>query len=125
VYENWPRWEDPSNSKAKPYPGWPVEFQQSDNYGKKAVAYLPTLNISGLRDPVIQIIDEQTEKILYTIRVNSRIFHPKVFKKGLYTIKVGEPGTDMIKILSHIQATGIENKNKIEIDLNIKRVRQL
>jgi hypothetical protein len=125
VYENWPRWEDPSNPEAKPYPGWPVEFQQADNYGKKAGAYLPILNISGLHDPVIQIIDEQTEKILYTIRVNSRIFHPKVFKKGFYTIKVGEPGTDMIKILPHIQATRIENKNKIEIDLNIKRVRQL
>ncbi|CAN0433172.1 unnamed protein product, partial [Scytosiphon promiscuus] len=66
---NWPRHIDPTKADAKPYDGWPITINQEDNYGRKAKAYLPTVEVSGLENPpVIQIIDEASSEIVYTIR---------------------------------------------------------
>ena len=42
----WPRNIDVTDEKAKPYKGWPFTFNQLENYGRKAVAHLPTLKIN-------------------------------------------------------------------------------
>ncbi|MFC2124345.1 hypothetical protein ACFLU5_06005 [Bacteroidota bacterium] len=92
--ECWPRWADPENDDQ--YPGWPITIDMQDNYGKEAVAWLPEIQISGLQTPpIIQIIDEQNNEIVYTRRMKELTFRPKVFKSGLYTIRISEPGTDI------------------------------
>ncbi len=111
--ECWPRNVDITNPKTKQYIGWPKTINQLDNYGRKAVAYLPELTISGTNEPVIQIIEEKTNKVVYTIRVNENTFHPKVFTKGKYTIKVGDPENDKWKILKNIKPS----KKKLKIKL--------
>lgn len=88
--ECWPRNVDITDPKTSQYPGWPKTIHQYDNYGRKAIAYLPTLKIKGKQDPVVQIIDESNNEIVYTLRINGKEFTPKVFKKGAYTINVGE-----------------------------------
>jgi hypothetical protein len=88
--ECWPRNVDVSSPTAKQYPGWPKTIRQEDNYGRKAVSYLPTLKITGQTDPVVQVVDESTGEIVYTLRIKGQSFRPKVFKKGAYTVKVGE-----------------------------------
>ncbi len=50
----------------------------------------PLININGQTNPVVQIIDESGNEIVYTLRIRGNRFRPKVFKKGSYTIKVGE-----------------------------------
>jgi len=40
--ECWPRNVDIADSNTRQYPGWPRTIQQTDNYSRKAVAYLPT-----------------------------------------------------------------------------------
>jgi len=118
VFENWPRGEDPAHAEASPYPGWPIEFQQLDNYRKKSEFYLPLLKINSKFHPVLQVIDEETDEILYSLRINTKTFLPRVFKKGIYTLRLGEPGTEIMKIFSHIPSTGKENKAEISIDLD-------
>ena len=54
------------------------------------MAYLPTLEIQGQEDPVVQVVDESNDKIVYTLRIKGTSFRPKVFAKSTYTIKVGE-----------------------------------
>lgn len=88
TFECWPRNVDIADPAAKQYPGWPKTIDQMDNYGRKAAAFLPTLNIKGTRNPVIQIIDDSTGEIIYTLRINGTSFRPKVFKEGTYTIKI-------------------------------------
>jgi len=88
--ECWPRNVDITAEGAKPYPGWPVTIQQLDNYGRRAAAYLPTLKVTGLDDPVVQIVDESNGEIVYTLRIKGREFRPKVFQAGLYTVRVGD-----------------------------------
>jgi len=89
----WPRNVDVSAKDAKPYPGWPFTFNQLDNYGRKADAYLPSLEINR-PNQVVQVINEKTEEIVYTIRIKGTTFRPKVFTDGSYTINVGE-GTSL------------------------------
>ena len=85
----WPRNIDVSAKGAKPYPGWPFTFNQIDNYGRKAVGHLPSLEISK-PDQVVQVIEERSGQVVYTLRTKGQSFQPKVFAKGSYTVKVGE-----------------------------------
>ena len=66
----WPRNVDVSAKDAKPYPGWPFTFNQLDNYGRKADAYLPSLEINR-PNQVVQVINEKTEEILVLLQPNS------------------------------------------------------
>ncbi len=77
---------------ARPYRGWPVTINQLDNFGKSAVAYLPTIQVRGAVDPVIQVVEDGGE-VVYTLRISGSTFRPKVFKQGVYTIHVGEGPT--------------------------------
>jgi hypothetical protein len=102
--ENWPRWANPDAGDG-PYAGWPVVFDQEDNYGKEPFAFLPTLEVSGMRNPVVQVVAEPTGAIVYTLRIAGRSFTPKVYERGTYTVKVGEPGTGRWRALHGLQPT--------------------
>ena len=74
-----------------------MTFNQFDNYGGE-VGYLPMLEIFGLESPVLQLIDERTDEIIYTVRVPSPTFRPKIFDtEATYTIIIGEPGTPSMR----------------------------
>ena len=102
TFQCWPRNVDVKDPKAKQYPGWPKTINQTDNYGRKALAYLPTLKFKGLENPVVQIIDEANGEIVYTLRIKGNTFKPKVFKKGSYTIKTGKDKLE--KILTNVKS---------------------
>jgi len=104
IMECWPRNVDITDPATRQYPGWPRTIDQMDNYARQAVAYLPTIEVSGMANPVVQIIDESNDEIVYTLRINGTSFRPKVFKTGRYTIKVGEQGTQKMKTLTTVQS---------------------
>ena len=110
----WPRNVDVSDKNAKPYPGWPFTFNQLDNYSRKAVAYLPALKINQANQ-VVQVIEEKSGEVVYTLRINGKDFRPKVFAKGKYTVKVGE-GTDR-KVIKGVQALPLAEKKTLKVDL--------
>jgi alkaline phosphatase D len=93
--ECWPIDVDPLAPNAQQYPGWPKTVNQMDNYSRPAVAWLPTLKVSGVRNPVVQVIDESNDEVLYTVRLNTQSFQPKVFAAGTYTIVVSEPDDNL------------------------------
>ncbi len=100
--ECWPRNVDVAEPGTKQYPGWPQTIRQQDNYARKPTAYLPTIQVSGMTDPVVQVIDESDGEIVYTLRIQGASYRPKVFRAGTYTVKVGQPGTDKTKTLTGI-----------------------
>jgi hypothetical protein len=77
-------------TSGKQYPGWPVTVKQLDNYGRKAAAYLPTIKVRGMTDPVLQIVDEKNGETVYTLRIKGTEFRPKIFHEGIYTITIGD-----------------------------------
>ena len=116
--ETWPRYADPTDPKTgTQYPGWPITVKQTDNYGRKAVAYLPTLNVSGMNDPVIQIIEEATGEVVYTLRIKGAEFQPKVFARGKYKVHIGEPGTSKFKTLAGVEALEPGQQKTVTVQL--------
>ena len=113
--ECWPRFADPTDPAARPYPGWPKTISQTDNYLRKAVAFLPTIE-TDIDNPVIQVLNDKTAEVIYTIRINGRQFSPKVFAAGTYTIVVSEPDKQWSQSFKNIEATPNVN-GKIEVTL--------
>lgn len=111
--ECWPRNVDITDSNTKQYPGWPRTIKQTDNYARKAVAYLPTIEVQGMTNPVVQVIDESNGEIVYTLRINGTSFKPKIFKIEEYTVKVGEQGSDRMKTLAGIKPLKAGQSEKI------------
>ncbi len=112
--ECWPRHTDVTKADAKQFPGWPVVIHQEDNYGRAAMAYLPTLKIDGPANPVVQVIDEVLGEVVYTIRINGKSWRPKVFKEGSFTVKVRH-GTE-VKTFKDVESAG-EDDDRV---LNVK-----
>ncbi len=108
TFECWPRYADPETDGQ--YPGWPKTVPMEDNYGREAAAFLPTFNVVGLADPVFQVIDEASNEIVYTIRIKGPSFRPKVFKEGMYTVKIGEPGTDNMKAIRGVHSLPLDKQ---------------
>jgi len=115
--ECWPRWQNPTVPDAQQYPGWPITVTQDDNYGRKAAGYLPTLNITGAENPVVQVIDESNGEIQYTLRILGTSYRPKVFKAGTYTIVVSEPDAGRKQTLTGVKSLPAEDKTAIDVTL--------
>ena len=109
--ENWPYYAGPGNGE--PFPYWPVVFNQFDNYGREAVAWLPELVIENLENPVVRIIRERTGELEYSIRISGMRFQPKVFYFGSYTIEVGEPDSGAWQKIEGINATSFKERNEL------------
>ncbi len=97
----WPRDGDPATSK--PYEGWPLTFNQMDNYGRKAYGYLPNIVTEGLEQPpVVKVLDANGEEV-YTVRAIDNDFEAKVFANGKYTVIVGEPEQNKTRTLENLK----------------------
>jgi len=111
----WPRLVDVTDPKAKQFPGWPVTIDQTDNYARRPKAYLPTLEISGKTNPVVQVIDEADGEVVYTLRIKGSTFRPMVFKTGTYTIKVGPQ--DAPKVIKGVKSIGLKESKTLKVAL--------
>lgn len=110
---NWPYYSGPENGT--PFPFWPVKFNQLDNYGKQADAWLPEVICTGIDDPVIRITRERTGEMVYTLRINGNSFQPGVFAYGNYIIEIGEPDNGRWKKLEGINATSFKDRQPLEV----------
>ncbi len=91
-----------------------MTFNQFDNYGGE-VGYLPTLTISGLESPVVQLVDERTGAVVYTVRVPRPSFRPKIFDAdATYTIVIGEPGTPNMQTLTGVRMAS-SDEERLEV----------
>lgn len=87
--ECWPRFSDARTGDAAQFPGWPITISADANDGRRVVGYLPELKFDGAVDPVVQVVDETTGEILYTVRVAGNRFQPRVYSTGKHTVKIG------------------------------------
>jgi hypothetical protein len=95
--ECWPILVDASQpgARSKQFPGWPKTIHLEDNFPKPGLAWLPTIKVAGMKNPVVQVVDEVSGEFVYTIRIRGAEWRPRVFSRtGTYTIRVGEPGRD-------------------------------
>mgnify|MGYP006982513389 FL=1 len=77
-----------------------------ENYGRTAADYLPAIEVEGLKDPVIQVINETTKEIVYTLRIRGHVLRPKIYAKDPHTIKIINPATGKTKTLKGVKPAG-------------------
>jgi 3',5'-cyclic AMP phosphodiesterase CpdA len=94
TFECWPRFADVRDGDEAQFPGWPVTIRMQDNDGRQPVGWLPELRVNGSAAPVVQVIEQASGEIVYTIRVASSRFRPPVYASGKYIVKVGSDRPD-------------------------------
>ncbi len=114
--ECWPRNVDIGAPDAKPYPGWPLTIDQQDNYGREAVARLPEITVRGAVDPVVQVVDESSGEVVYTLRIKGSKFNGKVFAEGEYSVHLRK-GDKRATLKGVLAQTGKWSKTSYQVDL--------
>ncbi|MDP7051073.1 MAG: hypothetical protein QF600_04040 [Verrucomicrobiota bacterium] len=94
TFECWPRFCDVRDGDKAQYPGWPITVDQVSNDGRKIAGWLPELRFADGIRPVVQVIEDATGEVLYTIRATSNRFQPRVYSKGQHTVKIGRQKSD-------------------------------
>ncbi|MCG8450543.1 MAG: alkaline phosphatase D family protein [Pirellulales bacterium] len=101
--ECWKLLANSESSADTQYQGWPITIDQQTCYGRHPKGWLPTLEVSGIEDPVVHVIDESTGEKVYSIRIKGQRFSLKVFQEGSYTLRVGD-GAERWQERSQIQS---------------------
>ena len=86
--ECWPRYVDPKSNPNGQYEGWPITVSQKENYARNAKGTLPPLDLSNCNKPIVEVFEAQSGELVYSLRVNDKVFRPKVFREGNYFVKV-------------------------------------
>jgi hypothetical protein len=94
TFECWPRFADPAVGDNAQFPGWPITIDVADNDGRQPQAWLPELRFAGVENPVVQVVEEASGDVLYTVRIRGDRFQPPVYALGKYTLKVGRDRPD-------------------------------
>jgi hypothetical protein len=114
--ECWPRYEDPVKNPDGQYTGWPITVSQDENYGRRPIGHLRSIQIEGEKDPVVAIINEDTGETEYSLRIKGNTIRLKVFSQGKYTVKVSCPEKGKEKTLEGLE---IGNDNMEPLILSI------
>ncbi len=94
TFECWPRFADAKQGDKTQFPGWPITVAMDANDGRKIAGWLPELVFEGALNPVVQVIEEATSDILYTVRAQGDRFQPRVYSTGKHTVKIGREKPD-------------------------------
>jgi hypothetical protein len=94
TFECWPRFADVRDGDQAQFPGWPITLRMQDNDGRQVVGRLPAPTLDGVPRPVVQVIEEPSGEVLYTVRAPSDDFRPPVYSAGPHTVKLGRDRPD-------------------------------
>jgi hypothetical protein len=94
TFECWPRFAKVSDGDQAQYPGWPITVSMDDNDGRKTTGWLPELVFKGASHPVVEVINDGTGEVLYTVRVPGERFRPRVYSNDLHSVRVGRDRPD-------------------------------
>lgn len=115
TFEVWPRHVDPANGKQ--YEGWPRTVKQLDNYSRQPAGFLPTVMVTKSDNPVVQVIEDATGEVVYTLRIRGKEFQPMVFTDGPHTVKVGELGSDRVRTWKGVKPLSPGEQRTLSADL--------
>lgn len=111
---NWPRYADPGDGE--PYTGWPIRIRMEDNYGGRSVP-LPMVSVRNAENAVVQIIDEDSGELVYSIRMTGSEYRPMVAREGRYTVRAGLPEENRWAEKTRIKTVGQTSRKSISFGL--------
>jgi alkaline phosphatase D len=102
--ECWPLLADVSQASTQ-MPGWPLEIDVRQNDGRKVTRHLPELNVTGVKQPLIEVTDEASGELVYALRATGPGFRPHVFAPGKYSVRISNPETGKSATLRNLEPT--------------------
>lgn len=117
TFECWPRFSDVREGDSAQFAGWPMTVSMADNDGRKPTAWLPELVFEGATNPVVQVVDDQTGAVLYTLRIRGNRIQPGVFSSGTFSVKAGRDRPDHV-VLKNVSAgaKGIAGEKAVRLE---------
>ena len=106
TFECWPRFSAAQGGEKAQFPGWPITVAMDANDGRKVAGHLPELIFEGATNPVVQVIEEKSGDILYTVRVPGDRFRPRIYAPGKYIVKAGRDRPDAQTLTALEPGTG-------------------
>lgn len=94
TFECWPRFSRVDDGDQAQFPGWPITFSMDANDGRTVKGHLPLLKFENSETAVVQVIDESTGDVLYTVRTTGKEYRPAVYSSGPFTIRCGRDRPD-------------------------------
>jgi alkaline phosphatase D len=94
------------------FPGWPLTISQFDCGGLDAGLALPALELEGMADAVVEVIREDTGDIESIVRMMGSTFIPRVYSRGVFTLRVGDPEKNIWKEITGVRIAS-ENPDRI------------
>lgn len=85
----WPR--RGGAEEKQPVAGWPIKIHQLDNGWSRTEWILDPVHAGGLHDFCVQVLDEASHEIMYTLRIQGASFAPPVRNEGKYSVRVFDP----------------------------------
>ena len=116
TFECWPRFSDVANGNSEQFPGWPITIDMNDNDGRTPTGWLPEIVAAEGTQPVVQVIDEATNDVLYTVRAPTNRFRPRVYTDSTFTIKIGLNRPDK-QSLTGLKPSPKQSNSSIDIDI--------
>lgn len=110
--EAWPRWVNPQAAGAKQFAGWPLTFGQTENGYPSNGPQLPVINGLSKAGAVVQVENQLTKEIEYTLRFTGETISPRAYTNGLYTVRVYNEEMELLKTLT-------DQRAKAQTDLNL------
>lgn len=101
---------------AAQFPTWPVITTEREQYGRKTHALLPKLIIEGAESPVIEVMHENNQELVYVLRSTAPEFQPHVFAEGSYTVRISEPEAGAMKEIKGLKAAP-DNTETLKVKL--------
>jgi len=97
--------------------GWPISCKQSAAYDCGHVGYLPPVEIMGRPNAVIQVVDENSGRLVYSVRSGGTVLLPRIFRIGHYTLVVGDPETGTQRKFPNLTPRPPEKTDAIRVAL--------
>ncbi len=114
--ECWPRFSDAKKGDAQQFAGWPITVPVSGNDGRKVVGWLPELIFPEGTRPVVQVTNDDSGEVLYTVRALTNRFQPRVYSSGKHTVRVGLDSAKQV-VLSASQPMEKEQAGSVKVSL--------
>lgn len=94
TFECWPRFAKCTDGDGAQYPGWPITVAMDENDGRKPAGWLPEVIFQGPPNPVVQVVEESSGEVMYTVRVPGDRFRARVYSLGRHSIRAGRDRPD-------------------------------
>jgi hypothetical protein len=117
TFECWPRFSNVSDGDAAQFSGWPITVAMQDNDGRTPFGWLPEIQCTDAPNVVVQVVEESTGDVLYTVRSNGPKFQAPVYADGEYKIKIGANSADVASF-KNLKPAAAGTQQPIQVELS-------